>query len=244
MLVIHAENLTKYYGLVHAIDSVSLDVEKDSVLGLIGPKGAGKTTLIKMILGLTKPDRGEIKVFGENPWNNVSPRTKIGVIHEKPFFPAYQTVLNYLKRVCRIYGVPESRANDLLVMVNLEEKATRPIRVLSKDLLQRYALAHALIHDPKLVIADEMAVDLDPIARSSLFDLVLKLHKEEKVTFLLSSRMLPELNQVCDSIAIMNRGRILTFGKVQELYAKLPRRRESLEELYQQFVSKEGGTTT
>jgi ABC-2 type transport system ATP-binding protein len=224
MPLINAENLAKHFGIVHAVDNLSLQVDEGSILGLIGPNGAGKTTTIKMTLGVLKPDAGKIEVFGENPWDNVDLRTRMGVVYEKAFFPMYQKTLDYLERACRIYGVSESRAKEVLGLVNLGEASDRQIKALSAGMLQKFAVAHALIHRPKLVIADEMTANLDPIARSDLLDLALKLHKEEKVTFLLSSHILPELSRVCDSVAIINRGRVWAFGKLEELYGKFSAR--------------------
>jgi len=224
MSVILAENLTKHYGIVHAVNNLSLTVQENSVIGLIGPNGAGKTTTIKMVLGLLKPDEGHVEIFGENPWDNPDLRNNIGVVHEKNYFPAHQKVLNYLERVCRIFGVPEFRAREVLGLVNLEEANDRQIKALSAGMLQKFGIAHALIHKPKLVVADEMTANLDPLARSSLLDLVLKLHKEEKVTFLLSSHILPELSRVCDSVAVMNRGKVWASGKLDELYDKFSAR--------------------
>jgi len=104
--------------------------------------------------------------------------------------------------------------------VNLQEASDRDIRALSAGMLQKFAIAHALIHKPKLIVADEMTANLDPQARSELLDLVLQLHRDEKVTFLLSSHILPELSRVCDSVAIMNQGKVWAFGKLSELYEK------------------------
>jgi ABC-2 type transport system ATP-binding protein len=238
MPMILAENLTKHYGIVNAVDNLSLEVEEDKIIGLIGPSGAGKTTTIEMILGLLKPDSGQIKVFGENPWDNADVRTQIGVVYEKAFFPAHQKTLNYLERVCRIFGMPESRAKEVLGRVNLEEASDRQIKALSAGMLQRFAVAHALIHKPRLIIADEMTANLDPLAGSSLLDLVLKLHKDEGTTFLLSSHILPELSRVCDSVAIINRGKVWAFGDLQELYEKFSAK--TLEELYRQAVMQKG----
>lgn len=220
MALIVAEGLAKSYGRVVAVDGLNLTLDEDSVTGLIGPNGAGKTTTIKMILGLLKPDRGYVKVFGKDPWDNTAMRSLIGVVYEKAFFPSHQKTLDYLKRVCRVFGVPESRALEVLGLVNLQEASDRPIKALSAGMLQKFAIAHALIHKPKLVIADEMTANLDPQARSTLLDLILQLHKDEKVTFLLSSHILPELSRVCDSVAIINEGKVWAYGKLAELYAK------------------------
>jgi ABC-2 type transport system ATP-binding protein len=220
MELIVAEGLTKSYGRVVAVDGLNLALDEGSVTGLIGPNGAGKTTTIKMILGLLKPDRGYVKVFGKDPWDNTAMRSLIGVVYEKAFFPSHQKTLDYLKRVCRVFGVPESRALEVLELVNLQEASDRPIKALSAGMLQKFAITHALIHKPKLVIADEMTANLDPQARSTLLDLILQLHKDEKVTFLLSSHILPELSRVCDSVAIINQGKVWAYGKLAELYAK------------------------
>jgi ABC-2 type transport system ATP-binding protein len=205
---------------VIAVEGLNLTVDKDSVTGLIGPNGAGKTTTIKMILGLLKPDRGHVKVFGQNPWDNTVIRSLIGVVYEKAFFPSHQKTLDYLERVSRIFGVPESRALEVLELVNLHEASDRPIKALSAGMLQKFAIAHALIHEPTLVIADEMTANLDPQARSELLDLILRLHKDENVAFLLSSHILPELSRVCDSVAIINQGKVWASGKLSELYER------------------------
>jgi ABC-2 type transport system ATP-binding protein len=220
MSLIVAEGLSKSYGRVVAVDNLNLSLDEGSVTGLIGPNGAGKTTTIKMILGLLKPDKGMVKVFGQDPWDNPAIRSMIGVVYEKAFFPAHQKTLDYLQRVCRIFGVSESRAMEVLEVVDLQEASDREIRALSAGMLQKFAIAHALVHKPKLVVADEMTANLDPQARSELLEVVLQLHKEEKVAFLLSSHILPELSRVCDSVAIINRGKVWAFGKLSELYEK------------------------
>jgi len=220
MPLILAENLAKSYGKVVAVDSVNLSLDEGSVTALIGPNGAGKTTTIKMILGLLKPDKGSVKVFGQNPWDNTTIRSMIGVVYEKAFFPAHQKALDYLQRVCRIFGVPESRAIEVLEQVGLQDACDREIRALSAGMLQKFAISHALLHEPKLIVADEMTANLDPQARSELLNLVLQLNKDKKVTFLLSSHILPELSRVCDSVAIINNGKVWAFGKLSELYDK------------------------
>jgi ABC-2 type transport system ATP-binding protein len=220
MALIVADDLAKSYGDVRAVDGLSLSLDEGSVTGLIGPNGAGKTTTIKMILGLLKPDRGQVRVFGEDPWDNPRIRTLVGVVHEKAFFPSHYRALDYLEKTCRIFGVPESRATEVLRIVNLEDASDRAINALSAGMLQKFAIAHALVHRPRLVVADEMTANLDPQARSSLLDLVLKLYKDEKATFLLSSHILPELSRVCDSVAIINQGKVWAFGKLTELYDK------------------------
>ena len=220
MSLVAAEDLSKCYGKIVAVDGLTLEVKEGSIMGLIGPNGAGKTTTIKMILGLMKPDEGHVEVFGQNPWDNSNVRSQIGVVYEKPFFPTNEKVLDYLERVCRVFGVDESRALDVLKLVDLKEACFRAIKALSAGMLQKFAIAHAIIHEPKFVIADEITSNLDPKARSSLLDLILQLHKDQKATFLLSSHILPELSRVCDSVTIINKGKVYASGNLIELYEK------------------------
>jgi len=220
MSIVVAKGLSKSYGRILAVYELCLEVDEGSIVGLIGPNGAGKTTTIKMILGLMKPDTGRVKVFGENPWDNPKVHSQIGVIYEKPFFPPSEKVLDYLERVCRIFDVGESRAMEVLKLVGLEEAWARTIKGLSAGMLQKFAIAHAIIHEPKFVIADEMTSNLDPKARSSLLNLVLRLNRNRKVTFLLSSHILPELSRVCNSAVIINKGRVCASGDLIELYGK------------------------
>lgn len=223
-LLVQATGLTKKYGKVVAVDQLDLQVEEGSIMGLIGPNGAGKTTTIKIILGLLQPNSGKVEVFGQAPWDNPKIRTLIGVVHEKAYFPAHQKALDYLKRVCRIFGMPENRALEVLKMVNLQDAWDRQIKALSAGMLQKFAISHALIHKPRLIVADEMTANLDPQARSDLLDLVVKLHKEENASFLLSSHILPELSRVCDSVAIISHGKVLASGNLVELYDKFTAR--------------------
>jgi ABC-2 type transport system ATP-binding protein len=220
MSLIVAEDLAKSYGPVKAVDGLSLRLDEGSVTGLIGPNGAGKTTTIKMVLGLLKPDKGHVRVFGEDPWDNSKIRFSVGVVYEKAFFPSHYKTLDYLEKTCRIFGVSESRAAEVLRLVDLQDASNRSIKALSAGMLQKFAIAHALVHSPRLLVADEMTANLDPQARSSLLDLILRLCKDEKMTFLLSSHILPELSRVCDSAAIINQGKVLAFGKLPGLYDK------------------------
>jgi ABC-2 type transport system ATP-binding protein len=219
--LIEAEDLAKRYGKVNAVNGLSLKVEKGSIMGLIGPNGAGKTTTIKIVLGLLRQDRGKVRVFGQDPWNNLDIRYKIGVIYERAYFPSHHQVLDYLKATCRIYGKPESRARETLKLTELEYAYDRSIKGLSAGMLQKFAVAHALINEPELVIADEPTANLDPAARSELLDLILELRKENETTFMISSHILPELSRICESVAIINDGKVWASGNLDELSQKL-----------------------
>lgn len=218
--IVAAQNLQKNFGKTKAVNNLSLTLKEGSITGLIGPNGAGKTTTIKMLLGLLKPDSGQVQVFGQTPWDNPNVRRLVGVIHEKAFFPAHHKTLDYLKRTCRIFGMPESRALEVLKLVDLQDARDRNVKALSAGMLQKFSISHALIHSPRLIIGDEMTVNLDPQARRLLFDLILQLHKDENVSFLVSSHILPELSRICDSVAIVNKGIVLASGKLDQLYEK------------------------
>jgi ABC-2 type transport system ATP-binding protein len=221
MSIVNIEDLAKSYGKVIAVDGLSLTVEEGSIMGLIGPNGAGKTTTIKVLLGLLRPDRGKIEVFGENPWDNPAIRSRIGVVHERAYFPSNHKALDYLERVCRIFGFSEYRAGVMLEIVGLQPEAhDRPIKGLSAGMLQKFAIAHALIHDPEFVVADEPTSNLDPQARNEILDLILKLNHDNKTTFLISSHVLPELSRVCGSVAIISKGKVWAQGSFVELCEK------------------------
>jgi ABC-2 type transport system ATP-binding protein len=218
MRIVNIEGLAKSYGEVVAVDGLSLTVEEGSIMGLIGPNGAGKTTTIKVLLGLLRPDRGKIEVFGEDPWNNPAIRHRIGVVHEQAYFPSNHKALDYLERVCRIFGFPESLAAETLETIGLQPEAhDRPVKGLSAGMLQKFAIAHALIHDPEFVVADEPTSNLDPQARNEILDLILRLNQESKTTFLISSHILPELSRVCESVAVISRGKVWAQGSLAQL---------------------------
>jgi ABC-2 type transport system ATP-binding protein len=216
--LVHIEDLVKSYGNIVAVDGLSLTLEKGSIMGLIGPNGAGKTTTIKVLLGLLRPDRGTIRVFDEDPWDNPDIRTRIGVVHEQAYFPANHKAVEYLERVCRIYGIDESQASKMLERVGLDPEAhERPINGLSAGMRQKFAIAHAMIHDPEFIVADEPTSNLDPHARKDILELILQLNQKNNTTFLVSSHILPELSRVIESIAIINEGKVWAQGDFNEL---------------------------
>lgn len=217
MQIVETNALTKNFGSYKAVNNLNLTLKEGSITAFIGPNGAGKTTTLKMILGLLKPTSGTISVFGQNPWDNQKIRPQIGVVHEKAFFPSHQKTREYLERVCRIFGQPESKAVDSLKCVDLENAQNKQIKALSAGMLQKFCVAHALINDPEFIVADEMTANLDPQARKSLLDLVLKLNHDKHTTFLMSSHILPELSRVCDSVIILNQGKVLAQGNLNDI---------------------------
>ncbi|RLI07610.1 ABC transporter ATP-binding protein [Candidatus Bathyarchaeota archaeon] len=223
--VIECVELVKRFKDVVALDGLTLEVPKGHIFGLIGPNGAGKTTTIRIILGLLRPDSGEVRLFGEDPWNNPEVRARVGVLHEHMELPCHVRARELLEHVARIYGVPEpaKRAVEALELVGLKEAWNRRVGALSAGMKQRLCIAQALLHEPELVIADEPLANLDPLGRSEVLDLMARLHKEEGVDFVVSSHILPELGRICDSVAFVHRGRIHLTGALDELMAQFGR---------------------
>ncbi len=216
--VIETRGLTKRFSNFTALKDISFQVRAGAITGLIGPNGAGKTTTIKVLLGLLRPDSGSVKVFGEGPWDNPRTMGRIGIIQEKPSFPKSMKAGDYLERVARMRGFPEENAADVLEKEGLSSVADRSIGKLSAGMTQRFALAHALIHNPELVIADEPTSNLDPQARGDVLNSIIRLNKEDGITFLISSHLLQELSRVCDTAAIVTEGRVAAYGNLQDLY--------------------------
>jgi ABC-2 type transport system ATP-binding protein len=216
--VIESRGLGKGFSKVVALDGLSFGVESGAITGLIGPNGAGKTTAIKIMLGLLRPDEGSVLVFGERPWGNPRVAERVGVVLEKPHFPFSMKVEDYLTRVARMHGYPSSKALDDLRRVGLDQARDRRIGKLSAGMLQKFALVHALMNEPELVIADEPTSNLDPQVRNEVLGLIVSLNKERGATFLISSHLLPELSRVCDTAVIISKGRMVGSGNLQDLY--------------------------
>jgi ABC-2 type transport system ATP-binding protein len=216
--VVESKGLTKHFGKLRVLNGISFQVEKGSVMGLIGPNGAGKTTTIKVLLGLLRADDGEAHVLGEKPWNNPNLMKRIGAIQEKPKFPANISVLEYLSRIARLYGYPASRGYVVLKELGLDYASERSIGKLSAGMLQRFALAHSLIQEPELVIADEPTSNLDPQARNEVLDRIVSINEDKGTAFIISSHLLPELSRVCKTASVMNAGKIVASGDLEKLY--------------------------
>ena len=220
MSVASIRDLSKSFGSVQAVDGLSLEIGEGAVMGLIGPNEAGKTTTIKVLLGLLRPDSGTVEVFGEDPWDNPRIRARVGTVHERSSFPQHHDVLGYLESTCRIYGDPESRAAESLETVDLGDVPDRKVGELSAGMHQKFAIAHALVHEPEFIVADEPTSNLDPRARNELLDLIARLARENGTTFLVSSHILPELSRICRSVAIISQGKLWAQGDVDELWSR------------------------
>lgn len=231
--IVQTTGLRKSYGGLTALDSVDLAVERCSVFGFIGPNGAGKTTCIKILCTLLTPDAGDATVDGNSVLSAPEAvRRSIGYMPD--FFGVYDDmkVWEYLDFFERCYGVAPDRrgplTDQLLDLVDLGEKKDAYVESLSRGMKQRLCLARTLVHDPELLILDEPASGLDPRARIEMRELLRELSLMGK-TIILSSHILSELADVCTHIGIIERGRLLAAGRVDEMIEKLRvRRRVSL----------------
>lgn len=207
---------------LRAVDDVSLLVPAGEVFGLLGPNGSGKSTTIKVILGLLEPTAGECRVFGV-PSGQVEARLDVGYLPEAPYFYRYLSGFELVRFYARVCGVPrarlESRVREVIDWVGLSAAACRRVGTYSKGMLQRIGLAQALVHDPRLVILDEPTAGVDPVGSAEISELILKLKAQGK-TVLITSHLLAQIEDICDRVAILDRGKLILEGEVRELVGR------------------------
>lgn len=219
MNILCVEGLSKKFGDKKVIDGLSFSVPENSVFGFIGKNGAGKTTTMKMILGLLRPDAGHITVCGEKV---VYGRTKtnkyIGYLPDVPEFYGYMKPAEYLQLCGDITGMPpkaiRERSTRVLEMVGLSDENKR-IGGFSRGMKQRLGIAQALFNEPRLLICDEPTSALDPIGRKEILDILYRL--KGRTTVLFSTHILSDVERICDHVALINDGRIVLSGKLQEI---------------------------
>lgn len=204
-----------------AVQDLDLQVESGEVYGLLGPNGSGKSTTLKIILGLISPTRGLTTIFGCNS-NLVASRIKVGFLPENPYFYKYLTgkeTLRFFGRLCEMSGSRlQKRIAELLELVGLTNAPNRRLGTYSKGMLQRIGLAQALINEPRLVVLDEPTAGVDPAGSRAICDLILEL-KRRGITFLLSSHLLAQAQEICDRVGILANGSLIREGKLDELVA-------------------------
>jgi ABC-2 type transport system ATP-binding protein len=216
-LAIQAEGIVKTYGRVRAVDSLSLSVKRGEYLALLGPNGAGKTTLVEMFEGLREPDQGIVRILGQG-WreNGRALQKKLGIALQETRFIDKLNVLDTLQLFASFYGLASSSARRSLEIVQLQESAKILTENLSGGQKQRLALAIAIIHQPELLILDEPTVGLDPHARRELWS-ILRRMRDQCTTLILTTHYMDEAEALCDRIVIMDHGRILAQGSVDDL---------------------------
>ena len=223
--IVQAKGLLKRYEGTVAVAGVDLEIPEGEIFGLVGPNGAGKTTMLRMLATLLQPTSGDAEIAGESITRN--PQAVRRVLGYMPdAFGVYDDmkVWEYLDFFGRCYGLrPAQRRRmigDLLELVDLAHKRDAYVASLSRGMQQRLCLAHALVHDPRVLLLDEPASGLDPRARVELRELLRELRAIGK-TIVISSHILPELEELCTSVAIVDRGRVLASGTIAEIGQKL-----------------------
>ncbi|HSJ58026.1 MAG TPA: ABC transporter ATP-binding protein, partial [Anaerolineae bacterium] len=225
MIAIETRALTRRFGgrrgTITAVDQIDLQVPAGSIFGLIGPNGAGKTTTLRMLAGLLEPTSGQILIDGQavnHDWRDLQRR--IGYMPD--FFGVYEDMLvwEYLDFFGRCHDLPSGRrqqvTDELLELVDLAEKRNAYVQTLSRGMRQRLCLAHALVHDPQVLLLDEPASGLDPRARVEMRELLRELGSMGK-TVVVSSHILSELAELCDSVGIIERGHLVASGSLDEI---------------------------
>ena len=218
-LVIQTDGLTKRYGRVMAVDGLSLEVPKGRIFGLLGPNGSGKTTLMSMLLGLVRPTAGGFTLFGNSPEGGGLDRElhRIGALIETPTFYPYLSGRNNLAYFQGISGRGDpAELDSLLEQVGLGGRGGDKFQTYSLGMKQRLGLAYTLIGNPELLLLDEPTNGMDPAGMAEVRELIRSLGGENR-TVILSSHLLNEVEQVCDSVAILSHGKLIAQGDVAEL---------------------------
>ncbi len=223
--MLYINDLTKNYGSFTAVNHLSLHIPEGDLFGFVGPNGAGKTTTIRIVCGLLRASGGSVRIGGTSAavGSKVMKRM-IGYVPD--FFGVYDNlkVREYMDMYGSMYGM-DSRdiaklTDDLLELVNLSDKKEEYVDTLSRGMKQRLCVARALLHNPKLLILDEPSSGLDPRARVEMKELLKNLHSMGK-TIVISSHILSELSEMCNSIGIMNRGQLITAGRIEDIMQQI-----------------------
>ena len=224
-IVVETKNLTKIYRdfwgrqKVRALKALDLQIHKGEIFGLLGPNGSGKTTTIKLLLGLLFPTSGEISILGKTA-SDVGKNEKIGYLPEESYLYRFlnaEETLDFYGRLFKMSGpVRRQRVSQLINMVGLESAKKRQLREYSKGMTRRIGLAQALINDPDLILLDEPTSGLDPIGTKNMKDLILELREQGK-TIIMSSHLLADVQDVCDRVGILYQGELKELGRVGDL---------------------------
>ncbi len=214
--LIETRNLTKRYGpRILAVDRVSLTLRRGEVYGFLGPNGAGKTTTLRMLLGLIRPTSGTARVLGCQPGDPES-LARVGALVESPAFYPYLSGRDNLRVIARYAGVSKERIEAVLELVELTDRAHDKFAMYSLGMKQRLGVAAAVLKDPELLILDEPTNGLDPAGVADMRDLIRSLGSGER-TVLLSSHLLGEVEQICDRVGVISKGRLIAESTVEEL---------------------------
>jgi len=215
-----ADSLTKRFGSVLAVESLSFALTTGTITGFLGPNGAGKTTTLRMLLGLAKPSGGSAQIFGQLYADLEKPALRVGAVLEATDFHPGRSGRDHLRTLARAVSLPDSRVDEVLRLVELESAADRRVKGYSLGMRQRLGLAAALLGDPELLILDEPANGLDPEGVRWLRDF-LRAFAAGKKTVLISSHVLAEVAQTVDQVLIINRGKLVVETSLEQLTARV-----------------------
>ena len=217
MALLRAHELTKTYGSLRALDRVSFEID-EGITGLLGSNGAGKSTSLKLFLGLIEPDGGSAEVLGEDPRRSPEYRTRVGYAPEHDCLPRDVSAAEFLAYMARISGLPATaarlRASDVLRHVGLFEERYRSMGTYSTGMKQRVKLAQALVHDPLVAFLDEPTAGLDPLGRREMLELIRRVGGEFGISIVISTHLMGDVERACDSVVVLDAGRLLRTGRV------------------------------
>ncbi len=215
--ILSVKELTKSFGKRKAVDNLSFEIREGEVFGFLGPNGAGKSTAIKSMLSLIKPDYGDIEIFGKSVIKHHNSALQgVGALVERPDFFEYLSAKQNLSMLAKMDNVSEGKITEVLDIVGLSTRGKDKVKAYSQGMKQRLGIAQALLSNPKLLILDEPTNGLDPLGMKEVRELIRKLSMEG-ITIFLSSHILHEVEQVCTTMAIINKGKLIKSGKVSEL---------------------------
>jgi ABC-2 type transport system ATP-binding protein len=219
--IVEARGLKKRFGTTAAVQGIDILLEPGGVFGVLGPNGSGKSTTVRMLLGLVRPDHGSVRLFGRPLGSNAPDLlARVGAVVESPSFVPYLSGRDNLRLLNRYRAEPpKSNVDEALRRVHLDDAATRRFRNYSLGMKQRLGIAAAILHDPELIILDEPTNGLDPQGTREMRALIPELAAEGR-TVVLCSHLLHEVEQVCDRVAIFQRGRVIAQGRTRELVAE------------------------
>ncbi|MFH1255900.1 MAG: ATP-binding cassette domain-containing protein [Candidatus Diapherotrites archaeon] len=226
MNAIEIDNLSKSYGGLKAVDSVSLSIEEGTIFGLLGPNGAGKTTLISMLVTMRKPSSGSAKVNGfDIARQSGKVRESIGIVFQDPSLDDELTAYENMDMHAAMYSVEKKerrkRIEELLKLVGLEKNIKSEVKTFSGGMKRRLEIARGLLHWPKILFLDEPTIGLDPQTRANIWQYIKELNKKEKITLILTTHYMDEADSVCDKIAIIDSGKIIAMDSAENLKASL-----------------------
>lgn len=217
--ILVCKGLSKKYGERYAVKNVNFDVLEGEIFGLIGQNGAGKTTIIKMITGLAKPTEGEVFVCGISIQKHFPKAVRnIGGIIENPEMYGYMSGMDNLKYYASLYGgISQKKIEDIVKLVGMERRIYDKVSTYSLGMKQRIGIAQALLHSPKLLILDEPTNGLDPNGIKEMREFLKKISRKEKISILISSHILSEMEQLCDTVGIIDNGEIVDVRTISSI---------------------------